>query len=99
VRRLAESKYIALFPEGTRSRDGTIQELKPGAILLARRLRRPIIPVFLDGFFDAWPPGRFLPRPRHLHLRFGEPIDVTDPTGRRLTVDELRHSLMSLAET
>lgn len=40
---------VAIFPEGTRSRDGEIHRFKAGAFLLAKELGVPILPVVMDG--------------------------------------------------
>jgi 1-acyl-sn-glycerol-3-phosphate acyltransferase len=33
----------------------------------------PVVPCYLAGAFEAWPKGKIVPRPRSLHLKFGEP--------------------------
>lgn len=53
---------LLIFPEGTRTRDGHIQPLKPGVILLIRRSKAPIIPVAVAGPFQAMPPKAWFPR-------------------------------------
>ena len=65
---------MLLFPEGTRTRDGEVQALKPGFCALARRAEVPLVPVAMDGAFDAWPRQRGFPQPATIHVQFGEPI-------------------------
>lgn len=48
---------IAVFPEGTRSHDGQIQEFKEGAFLIAKMNRLPILPVAIHGTRDLLPAG------------------------------------------
>lgn len=74
ARHLELGDRVAIFPEGTRSADGTVGPFKKGAVLAARMAKVPIIPCAIDGSFEAWPRGRKLPRPARLHLRFGAPI-------------------------
>ncbi len=65
--------YI-LFPEGTRTRTGAMGTFKPGLGMLVAGTDVPVVPAWLDGAFDALPPGRSLPRPRRLRLTIGEPL-------------------------
>jgi 1-acyl-sn-glycerol-3-phosphate acyltransferase len=74
LRRLKRGEMVLLFPEGTRTRDGEVQPLKPGFCAVARRCRGPIVPVAMDGAFDAWPRWRRLPRKAVIHVQFGDPI-------------------------
>ncbi len=64
---------LIIFPEGTRTRTGGMEEFKPGIGLLAAGTQIPIVPCYLSGAFEAWPKGRIIPRPRKLRLRIGEP--------------------------
>jgi len=74
LRRLKRGELVLLFPEGTRTRDGEVQAIKPGFCALARRAEVPLVPVAMDGAFDAWPRQRGFPRPAVIHVQFGEPI-------------------------
>ncbi len=80
---LALGKAVLLFPEGTRSEDGTLQDLKPGISLILKKADCPIIPCGIAGAFEAWPKSQKLPRPsplflpdsgRSIAVSFGEPI-------------------------
>lgn len=74
LKRLKRGELVLLFPEGTRTRDGEVQAIKPGFCALARRAEVPLVPVALDGAFDAWPRHRRCPRPAVIHVQIGEPI-------------------------
>jgi 1-acyl-sn-glycerol-3-phosphate acyltransferase len=76
MRRLKRGEMVLLFPEGTRSHDGEVHAFKPGFSALVQRTGVPILPVGLDGAYDAWPRGTPAPRPRPIHLVFGEPISA-----------------------
>lgn len=68
VNQLKEGRLLAIFPEGTRTPDGTVRPLKPGLIMMLKRAEAPVVPIAIEGAFDIWPPGR--PRPRaHGRLR------------------------------
>jgi 1-acyl-sn-glycerol-3-phosphate acyltransferase len=74
LRRLRNGGIVTLFPEGTRSRDGELGELKPGIAVLAARARVPIVPTGLAGTFEAWPRSRNWPRPAPIRVHYGRPI-------------------------
>lgn len=57
---LTEGGILFVFPEGTRSRDGSIGELNRGAMKIARLCRAPIYVLQLSGTDNLFTPGRFL---------------------------------------
>jgi 1-acyl-sn-glycerol-3-phosphate acyltransferase len=73
---------LLVFPEGTRSRDGRVGRLRPGAALLAAEHHLPIVPIYVSGTGEAMPHGhRWMvfkagrPGARHpIEIRFGKPI-------------------------
>lgn len=72
---LLDGKKVLLFPEGKRSYDGELLELKQGVALMAHKNNAPIIPCWIDGALKVWPRHKKLP---HLFGKvrcfFGEPI-------------------------
>lgn len=85
---LEQGEVVALFPEETRSRNGRVGEIKGGFHLLARKARVPVVPVYIEGTFDAWPRHRKWPRlgPR-IQVRCGPPLTVWDMTRERAVVE------------
>jgi 1-acyl-sn-glycerol-3-phosphate acyltransferase len=71
---------VMIFPEGTRSRDGAVGPFRPGMLVLVRRTKATVVPIAVEGAFDAWPPGFGRPK-------FGGRIAVT--TGDPITADQL----------
>ncbi|RKR76267.1 lysophospholipid acyltransferase family protein [Frondihabitans australicus] len=67
---------VLVFPEGTRSKDGTMARFKPGAARLAAACDVPIVPLALIGANIAHPRGSHWPRPGRLPVgvAFGEPM-------------------------
>ncbi|MGC3970117.1 MAG: lysophospholipid acyltransferase family protein [Pirellulales bacterium] len=76
MKRLKRGEIVLLFPEGTRSPDGEIQPLKPGFSALVQRTGVPIVPIALDGAYDAWPRNSKFPRPGKICIVVGEPISL-----------------------
>jgi len=80
---LADGRPLALFVEGTRSRDGHLKAGKPGAALLAIRSGAPLLPVGIAGTHRIFPGRSRWPHPTRVTLRFGAPFTLAhEPDGR-----------------
>lgn len=90
---LAAEDCVAIFPEGTRSRDGRLMELKGGVLMAAKLGKAPIVPVGIEGGQRAWGRGMALPRPRKIVMRFGPAIAADDPQA----VEKLAAALRALS--
>jgi len=94
---------LLIFPEGTRSRDGKINEFKGGAAKLAIEADLPLIPVRIDGAWDIFPPHRKRPKifgwrgSYPLCVSFGKPISPEGKSVDELT-KQLRKSVLNLPE-
>ena len=53
---------VVIFPEGTRTRDGAIARFRPGMLVLVRRSGAPVVPIAIEGAFDAWSIKRQYPK-------------------------------------
>lgn len=72
---LADGWSVAIYPEGTRSRDGRLHRGNTGAARLSYQARVPIIPVGLRGTEAVQAPGQLAPRLfKPVAVRWGEPI-------------------------
>ena len=67
---------IVVFPEGTRSVDGEIQEFKSALFILPIRSLTPVVPVLIEGTFSALKRGSMLLYPRPLKMTFYDPISA-----------------------
>jgi 1-acyl-sn-glycerol-3-phosphate acyltransferase len=75
VERLKAGDAVALFPEQTRSVDGCLNPLTPGFAMLAALAGVPVLPVVIDGAFEAWPRGAKRPRGGvPITVRVGAPL-------------------------
>src|SRR3989441_581987 len=72
--RLLAGGAIILFPEGTRTRDGTLQPARSGIGLTVIKSTAPVVPVRVFGTFEAF--GRYLrfPRPHKVAVKYGQPM-------------------------
>ncbi|HEX6764040.1 MAG TPA: AMP-binding protein, partial [Polyangiaceae bacterium] len=82
---LEQGKTVLLFPEGTRTTDGSIREFKPIIGHLALHYGVDVLPIYLDGTFAALPKGGKLLRRRDVGARIGPLLEVAEL--RRLTVE------------
>ena len=80
LRRLEAGRAVLIFPEGTRTPDGGMTQFKRGIAVLVKRSQCPVIPVAVEGCFDAWPRHRVWPRfwGRRVSVSFGRPIQHDD---------------------
>lgn len=74
---------IGIFPEGTRSIDGSISSLHNGAAKLAVTTGATIIPIGMIGMIKALKKGEMLPKPVHVSLEYGKPIYTLEFKGRQ----------------
>jgi 1-acyl-sn-glycerol-3-phosphate acyltransferase len=78
IGRLRSGAAVVVFPEGTRTADGRLGEIKSGFALLAKKAEVPIAPVAIVGAFECWPRTRLLPRPGRIRLEFGRVIPASE---------------------
>ncbi|ARN56095.1 lysophospholipid acyltransferase family protein [Sedimentisphaera salicampi] len=64
-----------IYPEGTRTPDGRISEIKPGFLLLARKTKAPVIPFVIEGLHEIWPKTQSKPNlSGRVMVEIGEPV-------------------------
>ncbi len=100
INRLKQGQLLMVFPEGTRSFDGSIMELKSGLYLLAQRSSVPIIPTVINGAFEAWSRHDLLPiKFNEIRVRYGRPLNIKDfPSSQELT-QRLQQELIALQKS
>lgn len=78
IRALRDSTMV-LFPEGTRSRDGSIGRGRAGAGMVISGTQPNVVPVTIEGMDRVLPIGAKLPRiGQRISIYFGDPIDYAD---------------------
>jgi 1-acyl-sn-glycerol-3-phosphate acyltransferase len=107
MRILEGGNMLAVFPEGTRSRDGALGTVREGVGMLALRSGAPVLPVAVIDSDLMWPRGRLLPRfGRRVTVRYGTPFVVADELaaagvavrGRQATEAATRLVMIRIAE-
>jgi 1-acyl-sn-glycerol-3-phosphate acyltransferase len=78
--RLDKKVSVMLFPEGTRSRDGSLGEFKDGAFRLAIDAGCPILPLVVNGTREALQADDWRMNVTHAEVRVLEPIETTGMT-------------------
>ncbi|HYE98007.1 MAG TPA: lysophospholipid acyltransferase family protein [Planctomycetota bacterium] len=95
IGRLEAGNLLLVFPEGTRTRDGTVGRMKAGIGVLAERAAVPIVPVLIEGAHRVWPKGRWLPGLGSIRIRFGRPLPPGATEGTN-AADRLREAIVAL---
>lgn len=93
---LANGDIVALFPEGTRSADGHMKPAAEGIGSLVLDANVPIVPVGLNGFYEAWPRHQKLPGVARAHIKIGKPFSCrsSDFLNRKVAKGVIAHLVM-----
>lgn len=70
---------VILFPEGTRTKDGKVNRFMPGASILAKKSKVEILPVAINGTFEAFKDGK-ITTPHTFTVRIMKPISLEEIT-------------------
>ena len=89
---------LVLFPEGSRSPDGRIQEFKPGVGHLANETGTPVVPVHIRGAHRIMPKGQKLPLPAPARVRIGRPMTPQAKEGSREFTLRVENAVRQLSE-
>jgi len=80
IQQKVEQGYsVLIFPEGTRTKDGSINRFHQGAFSLADTLGLDILPVLIHGAYECLPKTEFFLRSGHITLKFFDRIKVIKP--------------------
>jgi len=102
--RLKDGEAVMLFPEGTRTYDGTLQRAKPGIGLLVAQSQAPVLPVRIFGMWEAFNRHMKFPRPKKVKVVFGELISFhekieklknSDRESAKLVYQEIADGIMT----
>ena len=73
-----------------------MQEIAPGAALIVKRAKVPIVPVAIEGAFAVWPKHRMTPRTGKVRINFGKPVQLHHLESRAIVgeIDTLIRNLL-----
>jgi 1-acyl-sn-glycerol-3-phosphate acyltransferase len=88
-------RSVVIFPEGTRTADGSLLPFKKGGFLLAGKAGVPIVPVTINGSMQVNPKNRLELYPGTITIRFADPISAAGATGkeRDRLMEEVRQAI------
>ena len=70
-------KVVVIYPEGTRTKDGTLGSGKPGIGVIVEETGCPVVPAYIAGTFEAWPMDSLRIRLHPITVTFGKPLDFS----------------------
>jgi 1-acyl-sn-glycerol-3-phosphate acyltransferase len=71
---LKQGRVLILYPEGERTNTGNLGVFRKGAAILSIHTQTPIVPVAIEGFYEAWPRHKKFPKFARLQMVIGKPI-------------------------
>jgi 1-acyl-sn-glycerol-3-phosphate acyltransferase len=74
--KIREGMSVVIFPEGSRSQNGSLQPFKKGGFTLAIKSRVPIVPIAIDGSRTIMPKDRLKVSPGKIWIQLGSPINT-----------------------
>jgi long-chain acyl-CoA synthetase len=98
---LSQGHILVLYPEGERTNDGNPRVFRKGAAILSIHTQAPIVPIAIEGFYEAWPRHKKFPKFADLQLVFGKPIqpppakEASEAAYERLT-QELKSTVVTM---
>lgn len=96
ARRIREGLSVVIFPEGSRSPDGSIQPFKKGGFTLAIKSKVPIVPIAISGSREIMPKERLTASPGEIKIRVGAPIEIQNYSmkDRKNLMEKVRESIL-----
>ena len=89
--RLVEDQCVyILFPEGTRTRTGMMASFKPGIGRLLAGTTVPLVPAYIKGAWEAFPPEATVPRLKKICVRIGKPLTFESSLPNRESWESIR---------
>jgi 1-acyl-sn-glycerol-3-phosphate acyltransferase len=102
---LRKGELLGIYPEGTRSPDGTLYRGRTGVARMALEAKVPVIPVAMIDTDKVQPPGQVMPNLGRVGVRLGAPLDFSRYDGMagdrlvlRAVTDEIMYAILAMSE-
>lgn len=92
---LSDGKNLVIFPEGTRTHTGHVATFKKTFAILAKELNVPIVPVRIEGAFEAWPRTKKFPRRHKVTVTYLPPIQPTSGESYEQLAERVRQAVVT----
>ncbi|MDR1407547.1 MAG: 1-acyl-sn-glycerol-3-phosphate acyltransferase [Tannerella sp.] len=82
--RLRDGASLAIFPEGSRTRNGKMGRFRKGAFHVALSQRLPVVPITINGTYHVLPKGTLNVRPHRMEMVIHAPVQIDEhvPDGK-----------------
>lgn len=91
---LKDGVSTVIYPEGTRTKDGSVGRFKRGAFQIALDLGLPIVPISLSGCYEVMPRNKMYVTHHPVYMHVGKPIDVTQFEDRDAAIEYVRQQVI-----
>ena len=92
---LHDGVCVVIFPEGTRTRDGSVGRFKRGAFGIAEDLGLPVIPISLTNCYELMPKGRFYAKHCKVRMHVGKEVSLTNFAGQDEAISRIREEVIA----
>ncbi|MDR1543244.1 MAG: 1-acyl-sn-glycerol-3-phosphate acyltransferase [Prevotellaceae bacterium] len=82
--KLKNGASLVIFPEGSRTKNGSVGRFKRGAFKIADDLKLPIVPITIDGAYEVMPYGSVYIKPHKINVTIHQPIDCKELTDENM---------------
>jgi 1-acyl-sn-glycerol-3-phosphate acyltransferase len=99
IKTLIAGRVICIFPEGTRSRTGEMQQPHTGIVVIASKVNVPIVPILVEGTYQMMPPKAKFPKLfSRIKMTYGEPFYLTEEQKDLSSKDKMRETAGAIME-
>jgi len=99
VKRLKNGELIVIFPEGSRSMDGSITDAKRGIGVISAMSKATVVPTLLMGTEKALPVGAKFLKPSKIRVIFGTPVKVDRESSSRQFQEHISSEITEALKT
>lgn len=95
---LRQGKNVVIFPEGARTHTGNLAAFKKTFAILSKELNVPIVPVKIDGAFDAMPREARFVKPSKITVEYLKPITPAEADTYESLSDKVKSAIAEAME-